>query len=86
VRGAREKARRLSYQEQREWDTIEERILAAEEAVAARRNDVEASSAAGHVKLQQACQALQDAEQAVEALYARWQELETKRGGEPAPP
>jgi ATP-binding cassette subfamily F protein uup len=87
VRAAREKARRLSYQEQREWDTIEERILAAEEAVAARRQEVEASGGGGdHVKLQLACQALQEAEQAVEDLYARWQELETKRGGEPAPP
>jgi ATP-binding cassette subfamily F protein uup len=77
----REKARRLSYQEQREWDSMEERILEAEEALAARRQDVEAAGGgADHVRLQECCRALHEAQEVVELLYARWQELEEKQG------
>jgi ATP-binding cassette subfamily F protein uup len=77
---AREKARRLSYQEQREWNEIEERILAAEATVIARQQDVEAAGrGSDHVRLQKCCLALQAAQKAVETLYARWQELEAKQ-------
>jgi len=77
---APEKARRLSYQEQREWNEIEERILAAEEAVIARQQEVEAAGrSSDHVHLQECCRALQAAQAAVETLYARWQELDAKR-------
>jgi ATP-binding cassette subfamily F protein uup len=71
---------RLSYREQREWDDMEARILAAEQALADRQQEVEAAGqGADHVRLQEACRALQTAQEAVEKLYGRWQELETKQ-------
>ncbi len=76
----RTKARRLSYQEQNEWDKMEERILAAEETVTARQQEVEkAGRDADHVRLQECCRELQTAQELVEKLYERWQELEAKR-------
>ncbi|HEX5271757.1 MAG TPA: ABC-F family ATP-binding cassette domain-containing protein [Gemmataceae bacterium] len=74
------KPRKLSFREQQEWDGMEAAILAAEEAVAAREADVDAASAAGHVVLAEACRALEVAQRKVEQLYARWQELEARRG------
>src|SRR5205823_5908114 len=80
ARTPREKPRRLSYQEQREWGDIEERILAAEEAVTANQQAVEAAGrGSDHLRLQECCKALQAAQEAVERLYARWQELEEKQ-------
>ena len=75
------KARRLSFKEQQEWDGMEAAVVAAEEAVAARQAEVEGASTQGHQVLAYACRALEDAQHAVERLYARWQELEAKRGG-----
>ena len=80
ARPPREKSRRLSYKEQREWEEMEGRILAAEEAAAARQQEVEAAGGrADHVRLQESCKALEAAQAEVERLYARWQELETKQ-------
>jgi ATP-binding cassette subfamily F protein uup len=77
----REKARRLTYQEQREWDDMEERITIAEKVVADRQQEVEiAGRGANHVWLQERCRELQAAQAIVERLYERWQELEEKRG------
>ena len=73
------KPKKLSYKEQQEWDGMEAAILAAEEAVAARQADVETAATAGHAALTDACRALEDAQHAVERLYARWQELEARR-------
>ena len=39
------------------------------------------SVAADHVKMAAACKALETAQGVVATLYARWQELELKRGG-----
>jgi ABC transport system ATP-binding/permease protein len=76
----REKSRRLTYQEQREWDHIEGTILAAEKIVTARQQEVEsAGQGADHVRLGEACRQLQAAQEIVEKLYERWQELEAKR-------
>jgi ATP-binding cassette subfamily F protein uup len=75
------KPRRLSYREQQELEGMEAAILAAEEAVAGRTADVERAATAGHVALAEACRALENAQRAAEQLYARWQELEAKRGG-----
>jgi ATP-binding cassette subfamily F protein uup len=72
------KARKLSYREQQEWEQMESAILAAEEALAARQADVDRAATAGHVVLADACRALEEAQRAVECLYARWQELEEK--------
>jgi ATP-binding cassette subfamily F protein uup len=74
------KARKLSYREQQEWEQMESAILAAEEVVAERQSAVEQATTAGHVALAEACRALEEAQQTVEKLYARWQELEARRG------
>jgi ATP-binding cassette subfamily F protein uup len=74
------KPRKLSSREQQELAGMEEAIVAAEQAVADREAAVEAAAAAGHVALTAACHELEEARQAVERLYARWQELETRRG------
>jgi ATP-binding cassette subfamily F protein uup len=77
---AREKPKRLSYQEQRELEQMEASILAAEEALAAREREVEQAGPSGdHVRLRQSCEALQEAREAVEKLYARWGELEARQ-------
>ena len=72
--------KKLSFREQQEWDGMEAAILAAEETVSARQAEVERAATAGHAALAEACRALEEAQQAVERLYARWQELEAKRG------
>jgi ATP-binding cassette subfamily F protein uup len=79
-RPAPAKAKKLSYREQQELDGMEAAILAAEEKVTERTAEVERSATAGHVMLGEACRALEEAQREVERLYARWQELEAKRG------
>ncbi len=74
------KPRKLSYAEQKELDGMEAAIQSAEESVTACQAKVEAAATAGHVVLTEACQALEAAQATVERLYARWQELEAKRG------
>lgn len=74
------KPKKLSYREQQEWDGMEAAITAAEEAIAARQAAVENAATAGHAALTTACRELEEAQHAVERLYARWQELEAKRG------
>jgi ATP-binding cassette subfamily F protein uup len=74
------KPRKLSYREQQEWEHMEGNILKAEELVDACHKSVEQSASAGHVALADACRALEEAQHTVERLYARWQELEAKRG------
>jgi ABC transport system ATP-binding/permease protein len=74
------KPRKLTYREQQELEGMENSILAAEETVGECQANVEKAATAGHVALADACRALEEAQQAVERLYARWQELEAKRG------
>ena len=74
------KAKKLSYKEQQEWDGMEAALMAAEEAAVAREADVQAAATKGRDAIAAACKALDDAQKAVERLYARWQELEAKRG------
>src|SRR5882757_2592699 len=73
--------KKLSYLEAREYETIEARIAEAEatldRAQAAAEDPAIASDAA---QLQLALRALDDAQAAIDALYARWAELETKLG------
>ena len=73
------KPRRLNYKEQQEWEGMEAAILAAEQNVVNCQQAVEQASTAGHLALADACQTLEQAQQTVERLYARWQELEGKR-------
>jgi ATP-binding cassette subfamily F protein uup len=74
------KPKRLTYKEQQEWDGMEAAILAAEGELATRQATVEQSATAGHAILAEACRAMEEAQRAVELLYARWAELEAKRG------
>jgi ATP-binding cassette subfamily F protein uup len=74
------KPRKLNFREQKEWDGMEAAILSAEETVHARQAAVEQAATAGHLALSEACHALEEAQHAVERLYARWQELEARRG------
>jgi ABC transport system ATP-binding/permease protein len=76
--------RKLGYQEQREYDTIEASIARAEvelrEAIADSERPEHAADAARLVELL----AMVDARRAeVDRLYARWTELEAKREGTP---
>jgi ATP-binding cassette subfamily F protein uup len=74
------KPRKLSYREHQEWEGMEAAILAAEDAVQARTAEVERAATLSHVALADACRALEDTQRTVERLYARWQELESRRG------
>jgi ATP-binding cassette subfamily F protein uup len=74
------KPRKLSYREQQEWEGMEAAITAAEQAVADCQAEVERAATAGHTALARACRALEEAQQTVERLYGRWQELESRRG------
>ena len=80
LRPAKPKAKRLSYLEQREFDGLEEKVLEAETAAEEARQQAEdpelASDAA---RLQEACEALDEAQREVDRLYERWAELEAKR-------
>jgi ATP-binding cassette subfamily F protein uup len=75
--------RKLSYREQQELDGMEAAILAAESRVGDCQAAVERATTAGHVALAEACRALEAAQRDVEQLYARWQELEARRGASP---
>lgn len=74
------RGKKLSYREQKEWSTIEESILKAEEQVtacqAAMNDPAVMSDAAG---LQVRSHALVAAQAEVERLYGRWAELDEKR-------
>ena len=73
--------RRLSFNEQRELDGMEAAIDAADRAhAAAEAHATDSAIATDHIKLSAACKVLEIAHARVATLYARWQELESKRG------
>ncbi len=75
------RAKRLSYREQREWDAMEARLLEAErrlEAARAAAHDPAVASDAAALALR--FTELHEAEAEVARLYARWAELEDRRG------
>ncbi len=74
---SRPRARKLTYLEQREYEGMEERILDSESTLAQAKSAVEDPSAASDAaKLQERLTALENAQAEVDALYARWAELE----------
>ncbi len=78
----RAKKKKLGYLEQREWEGMEERILAAEEnAERMRQRAEDPGVATDAAALQERFQDLAAARGEVDRLYARWAELEEKRGG-----
>lgn len=73
--------KRLGYLEQREYDAMGAKIEEAEAAVVRAQSRLsEPGVMADHSKMTKACEALDAAQGAVAALYARWEELEAKRG------
>jgi len=72
-------SKRLTYLEQREWEGMEESVLAAEARVAeAKVHAEDPSIATDSAALQERLQALEEAQQQVDRLYERWAELEAK--------
>ena len=69
--------KKRSYNEQREYDTIEQRIEEAEAAAkAAERRLADPKVLADHEAMTKACEALSAAQSLAARLYARWEELE----------
>ncbi len=74
--------KRLNYMEQREWETIEARIMEADGEVQKWHKAMEEpATMADHVKLAEACEKLHKAQERVAELYERWGELEAKVNG-----
>ncbi len=79
---AMSRVRSLSWKEKREWEGMEASVLQAEERVEeARRSTEDPAIATDAEVLGERFAALQEARGEVERLYARWAELEEKRGG-----
>jgi ATP-binding cassette subfamily F protein uup len=75
----RPKAKRLSYLEQREWNAMEQNVLAAEERLEQARRDAEDPAIASDAAALERRHATWVGAQAeVDRLYARWAELEEK--------
>ncbi len=71
---------RLSYMDQRDYDTIEERILEAEENKERLEQIINNPAvAADPERLQQGWSELEECQKHVEQLYQRWDELEQKK-------
>ena len=71
------KPQKFTYKEQQEWDKMEEMILEAEtklEALSANPVDANMSD-----EFQVYCQELSNAQEQVDTLYARWEELSAKQ-------
>ncbi len=71
---------RLSYLEAREYSTIEQRVAEAEQVLQARRAQLEDPSIASDgPRLLSAHAEMEEAQNIVDELYARWSELEKKK-------
>ena len=75
----RTKAKRLAYLEQREFEGMEARVLAAEASVAEHKAQAEDPAIATDAEaLHERMQALDDAQREVDRLYERWADLEAR--------
>ena len=71
--------KKLSYKDSRDMDTIQQRIAQAEEVLASKRLLLEQADVVSDVKrLSETNQEIEQAQAAVDSLYARWSELEAK--------
>jgi ATP-binding cassette subfamily F protein uup len=71
--------KKLSYNEAREWDTMEQRILEAEQLLEQKKTLLEHPDVVSDAaRLQQLSDEMHQAQTAVDALYHRWSELEAK--------
>jgi ATP-binding cassette subfamily F protein uup len=76
-----ETRKKLSYMEAREYATLEERIAQAEQSLRAARETAEDPAIASDaVQLLKSHEQLEQVQRLVDGLYARWAELEEKRG------
>jgi ATP-binding cassette subfamily F protein uup len=72
--------KKLSYQEAREFATIEARIADAEQALQEKHDALDDPSVTSdHIRLQATLAEMAEAQKAVDVLYARWAELEAKQ-------
>jgi ATP-binding cassette subfamily F protein uup len=77
---ATERLRKMNYSEKREWEQMEGKIVALEKEIQSLQAQVHDPLLASQTqKLQQVCQELDGKQQALEQLYHRWQELESKQ-------
>ncbi|MBL8744729.1 MAG: ABC-F family ATP-binding cassette domain-containing protein [Phycisphaerae bacterium] len=71
-----QRKKKLTYAEQMELDGMEKRIMEAESKAAAAHAALDDPAVlADHARMTRACHALSEAQAAVDALYARWEEL-----------
>jgi len=71
------KPKKLSYKDQRDWDTLEERILEAEEALSTlEREAAKPEVASNATRAMELHQQHEQKRSEIDALYARWAELE----------
>jgi ATP-binding cassette subfamily F protein uup len=76
---AKKPKKKLTLAEQKEYDAIEERILAAEHEVQRWQKTIDdPATLANGPKLTEACEKMHAAQEVVAALYKRWEELEAK--------
>jgi ATP-binding cassette subfamily F protein uup len=74
--------RRLNWNEQREWEQMEERVMQAESTLeSAQREMDDPAVLADHKRLDAACRRVEAAQIEVRRLYDRWAELEEKQRG-----
>jgi ATP-binding cassette subfamily F protein uup len=72
--------KKLSYLEAREYETIEQRVAEAEEILQAKREQLEDPAIVSDgPRLMTAHTEMEDAQEKVDELYARWAELEKKK-------
>jgi ATP-binding cassette subfamily F protein uup len=72
--------RKLSYQETREFATIEDNIAKAEADLSAKRAALADPEVASHgQRLLEACAQMEEAQHTVDRLYARWAQLAEKK-------
>ncbi len=70
--------RKLSYIDARDYETIEQRVAEAELALESQHEAVQSAASKGGADLEAAMAELENKQAAVDALYARWAELEEK--------
>ena len=74
--------KKLSYTDNRDFETIEDRIIDADELLARKKALLEDSAIVRDSKrLQEALREVEEAQATVDALYVRWAELEGKLSG-----
>jgi ATP-binding cassette subfamily F protein uup len=73
-------AKKLSYSEARELESIEERIAEAERVLNTNRAALEEPAiVSDHLALKEACVQVDVAQKVIDDLYTRWAELEAKK-------